>query len=190
MMRIEHLQMETTASIRRSIPPGTWTVSIDLMDAYLHIPIHPASRKFLRLSLEGTVYQFRALPFTISTAPVYKPDGYCGRTYLISGAQHSPVLRRLAYPSSVPGVSPVQPVTVMGNHYKPRSNTKSSEIRPSSFSGLQFLGMRFPTHLGIVRVPEESQKKFFTCFSGFCRFSSLPPENFCPCWDHSLQQQI
>ena len=148
--------METTASIRRAIPPGTWTVSIDLMDAYLHIPIHPASRKFLRFSLEGTVYQFWALPFAISTAPVYKPDGDCGRTYLISGAQHSLVLQRLAYPSSVPGVSPVQPVTFMGNHYKPRSNTKSSEI--SSFSGLQFLGMRFPTHLGIVRVPEESQQ--------------------------------
>ena len=68
MMRIEHFQMETTALIRRSIPPGTWAVSIDLMDTYLHIPIHPASRKFLRLSLEGTVYQFRALSFAISTA--------------------------------------------------------------------------------------------------------------------------
>ena len=88
----------------------------------------------------------------------YKPDGDCGRTYLISAAQHSPVLRRLAYPSSVPGVSPVRPVTVKGNQYKPRSNTKSSEIRPSSFSGLQFLGMRCPTHLGIVRVLEESQQ--------------------------------
>ena len=71
MMRIEHFQMETTASIRRSILPGTWAVSIDLMDAYLHIPIHPASRKFLRLSLEGTVYQFRALPFAISKRPLF-----------------------------------------------------------------------------------------------------------------------
>ena len=137
------------------------------MDAYLHIPIHPASRKFLRLSVEGTVYQFWALPIAISTAPVYKPDGDCGRrTYLISGAQHSPVLRRLAYPSSVPVVSPVQPVTVMGNHYKPRSNTKSSEIRPSSFSGLQFLGMRFPTHLGIARVLEESKQNSSPVFPG------------------------
>ena len=136
------------------------------MGVYLHIPIHPAYRKFLRLSLEGTLYQFRALPFAISTAPVYKPDGDCGRTYLISWAQHSPVLRRLAYPSSVPGVSPVQPVTVMGNHYKPRSNTKSSEIRPSSFSGLQFLVMRFLTHLGIVRVPEKSQQNSSPVFPG------------------------
>ena len=69
MMKVDHFQMETVASIRRAIPPGAWAVSIDLMDAYLHIPIHPASRKYLRFSLEGTIYQFRALPFGISTAP-------------------------------------------------------------------------------------------------------------------------
>ena len=65
MMKVDHFQMETAASIRRAIPPGAWAVSIDLMDAYLH----PASRKYLRFFLEGTVYQFRALPFGISTAP-------------------------------------------------------------------------------------------------------------------------
>ena len=69
MMKVDHFQMETAASIRRAIPPGAWAVSIDLMDAYLHIPIHPASRKYLRFSLEGTIYQFRALPLGISTAP-------------------------------------------------------------------------------------------------------------------------
>ena len=68
MMKVDYFQMETAASIRRAIPPGAWAVSIDLMDAYLHIPIHPASRKYLRFSLEGTIYQFRALPFEISTA--------------------------------------------------------------------------------------------------------------------------
>ena len=69
MMRIEHFQMETTASTQRSIPPGTWAVSIELMDAYFHIPIHPASHKYPRFSLEGTVYRCWALPFEISTAP-------------------------------------------------------------------------------------------------------------------------
>ena len=109
------------------------------MDAYLHIPIHPACRKYLRFSLEGTVYQFCS-SIGISTVPFgfYKPDGDCGRTYSIYGAQHSPihVLRWLVYPSSVMGVPPGWPIAIMGNHYKSRSNTKSSEI--SSLSGLQF----------------------------------------------------
>ena len=55
MMKVDYFQMETAASIRRAIPPGAWAVSIDFMDAYLHIPIHPASRKYLRFSLEGTI---------------------------------------------------------------------------------------------------------------------------------------
>ena len=44
-------------------------VSIDLKDAYFQIPIHPESRKYLRFVFAGTVYQFRALCFGLSTAP-------------------------------------------------------------------------------------------------------------------------
>ena len=138
-MKVDYFQMETAASIRRAIPPGAWAVSIDFMDAYLHIPIHPASRKYLRFSLEGTIYKFRALPFEISTAlfVFYKLDGDCGGTYSISRTKHSPIFRRLACPSSFAGVPTVRPFTSLGNHYKSGSNTKSSEIRPSSISGLR-----------------------------------------------------
>ena len=55
MMKVDYFQMETAASIQRAIPPGAWAVSIDFMNTYLHIPIHPASRKYLRFSLEGTI---------------------------------------------------------------------------------------------------------------------------------------
>ena len=43
--------------------------SIDLKDAYFQIPIHQASRKFLRFVNEGTVYQFKVLCFGLATAP-------------------------------------------------------------------------------------------------------------------------
>ena len=42
--------------------------SLDLKDAYFQIPIHPAPREYLRLEFRDTVFQFRALPFSISTA--------------------------------------------------------------------------------------------------------------------------
>ena len=42
------VQMETPESIRTSLIPGEWVSSIDLSDVYLHIPIHPNSRKYLR----------------------------------------------------------------------------------------------------------------------------------------------
>ena len=43
--------------------------SLDLKDAYFQIPIHPSSRKYLRLEFRNTVFKFRALPLGISTAP-------------------------------------------------------------------------------------------------------------------------
>ena len=47
-----------------------WTTSLDLMDAYFHIPIAPSFRKCLRFVSDNAVYQFRTLPFGISTAPL------------------------------------------------------------------------------------------------------------------------
>ena len=38
---VEWFKMETPESIRYSLIPGEWVSSIDLSDAYLHIPIHP-----------------------------------------------------------------------------------------------------------------------------------------------------
>ena len=66
---LDKFKMETTRTIRESILPGEWAVSIDLRDAYLHVPIHPSSRKALRFLFEGRAYQFRVLPFGLSTAP-------------------------------------------------------------------------------------------------------------------------
>ena len=66
---IQSFKMETSASIRASVQPGHWGVSLDLTDAYFHVPIHPNSRKYLRFCLNNQVFQFRALPFGLSTAP-------------------------------------------------------------------------------------------------------------------------
>ena len=44
-------------------------VSLDLKDAYLQVPMHPESRKFLRFMVGGKVYQFKVLCFGLSTAP-------------------------------------------------------------------------------------------------------------------------
>jgi len=62
-------KMETPELVRSCLSQGMWTFSIDLKDAYFHVPIHPSSRKFLRMYFKGVIYQFRALPFGIKTAP-------------------------------------------------------------------------------------------------------------------------
>ena len=68
-LHVEKFKMETPESIRTSLVPGEWVSSIDLSDAYLHIPIHPNSRKYLRFCYKAQVFQFTSLPFGLATAP-------------------------------------------------------------------------------------------------------------------------
>ena len=66
---VAHFRMETIQSVLLSIRQGDWMASIDLKEAYLQIPVHPDSRRFLRFVALGRVYQFSALCFGLSTAP-------------------------------------------------------------------------------------------------------------------------
>ena len=68
-LHIEQFKMETPESIRTSLIPGEWVSLIDLSDTYLHIPIHPNSRKYLRFCHRLQVFQFTSLPFGLATAP-------------------------------------------------------------------------------------------------------------------------
>ena len=63
-------KMETPETIRTSLQVGEWVTSIDFKDAYFHIPIHSQSRKYMRFHLQGRSYQFKVLPFGLSTAPM------------------------------------------------------------------------------------------------------------------------
>ena len=68
-LHVEKFKMETPESIRTSLIPGEWVSSIDLSDAYLHIPIHPNSRKYLRFCHRSQMFQFTTFPFGLATIP-------------------------------------------------------------------------------------------------------------------------
>ena len=57
-------------TIRTSLQQEEWVTSIDFKDTYFHIPIQEQSRKYLRFHIQGRAYQFKALPFGLSTAPM------------------------------------------------------------------------------------------------------------------------
>ena len=69
-LKTEKFKMETPETIRTSLQQEEWVTSIDFKDAYFHIPIQEQSRKYLRFHVEGRTYQFKALPFGLSTAPL------------------------------------------------------------------------------------------------------------------------
>ena len=66
---IPSFKMSNHASLRQALSPPVWLTSLDLKDAYLHVPIRQNLHKFLALSCWGKLFFFRALPFGLATAP-------------------------------------------------------------------------------------------------------------------------
>ena len=66
---IPRFKMLTTRHLAHLMPQKGYAASLDLADAYFHVPIRKSFRKYLRFAYNGTVWQFKCLPFGISTAP-------------------------------------------------------------------------------------------------------------------------
>ena len=68
-IRKESFKMETPELIRSSFVEGEWVTSIDLKDAYFHVPVALKFRKYMRFMIDDKVYEFLSMPFGLSTAP-------------------------------------------------------------------------------------------------------------------------
>ncbi|CAJ0946835.1 unnamed protein product [Ranitomeya imitator] len=64
-----HFRTESLRSTIASMEKGEYLASMDMQDAYLHIPIAPAHQRFLRFAIDQDHYQFVAFPFGLATAP-------------------------------------------------------------------------------------------------------------------------
>ena len=62
-------RMECLSSVLPSINATEWAATIDLKDAYYHIPIAKESKRILGFAIQDSHFQFRALPFGLRTAP-------------------------------------------------------------------------------------------------------------------------
>ena len=70
----KHIQCPTfkmmdTSKIRNSIPKNSLFTSIDISEAFHHIPIQPRFRKFLSFSFQNQAYHFQVMPFGINIGP-------------------------------------------------------------------------------------------------------------------------
>ena len=66
---VQHFRMETLSVILPQLTPDDWAVTIDLKDAYLHVPVHPDSRFLLGFSFLGRTYLYQVLPFGLKDSP-------------------------------------------------------------------------------------------------------------------------
>lgn len=68
-LRTQHFKMDCMNKVINLAKKGDWAISIDLQDAYFHIPLFPGHRKYLRFCIQGKAYQFKALAFGPKSSP-------------------------------------------------------------------------------------------------------------------------
>ena len=101
----QHFRMETLNVILPQLSANDWAVSIDLKDAYLHIPFHPLSRRFLGFQFMGKTFHYKVLPFGLKDSPwvFYESSGHsCGSSSPI-GSSSLLLSGRLASCSGIQG---------------------------------------------------------------------------------------
>ena len=156
-----HFKMETAESIRRSIQQGEWITSIDISDAYYHIPVAPPIRKYFRFVISGRPYQFKALPFGLNTAPreftqllqpllkSFRDQGIRVHAYLDDWAVRAPSQTICDRHTSIV----LQQLRRLGW----KVNMEKSELSPKQ--EFVFLGMQFNTISAVVApAPKHAEK--------------------------------
>lgn len=68
-LKILPFRMLRTTDVLHTVSDGEWFTSIDLKDAYFHVPMAPHHCRFLRFAFQGRHFQFRVLPFGLSLSP-------------------------------------------------------------------------------------------------------------------------
>ena len=61
--------MEELKIVRKWFQRNAWCAGLDLKDAFLHVPMHPKARKFLRFKWNKKLYEWQVLPFGLKCSP-------------------------------------------------------------------------------------------------------------------------
>ena len=69
VIEYHHFKMDTLETAVMLLRPNWWMASIDLKDAYYTVRVVPEDRKFLRFAVGDKLYQFKAMPMGLASAP-------------------------------------------------------------------------------------------------------------------------
>ena len=177
-VQLTPVKMETVASVLLSVREGDFLASLDLKDAYFQIPIHGSSRKLLRFMSEGTVYQFKALCFGLSTAPQVFTRVFAA----VSAWAHARGIRLLRYlddwlvlsSSEKKAKESIRELLSLCRTLGIVINEKKSDLVPSQSA--KYLGMTIDTGAGKVFPSLARVEKFLTVAERFCTMQSPPAQ--------------
>ena len=158
--------METVASVLLSVREGDFLASLDLKDAYFQIPIHGSSRKLLRFMSEGTVYQFKALCFGLSTAPQVFTRVFAA----VSAWAHYLDDWLVLSSSEKKAKQSIRELLSLCHTLGIVINEKKSDLVPSQSA--KYLGMTIDTSAGKVFPSLARVEKFLAVAERFCSMQS------------------
>ena len=168
-LRYYKFRMLTNKALLHSIQPLDWFTSIDLQDAYFHISIIPAHRRFLRFAYNGVAYEYQTVPFGLSVAPRLF-------TKCVESALH-PLrmkgIRVLAYIDDYLLCAPSQELAVkhtetLSTHLTElgfKINQAKSSLVPAQ--SIEYLGLRLDSVTSRATLSERRVTKFRDCLSRF-----------------------
>ncbi|KAK3102086.1 hypothetical protein FSP39_008630 [Pinctada imbricata] len=179
-LKVQHFKMETLRSIIQALEKGDWVASLDLKDAYLHVPVFPPHRKFLRFCINNRHYQFRSMPFGLAIAPriftkiVTTIGGYLRMKeiyiymylddWLIKSREPIGLLSHL--------VTTLHKLIDLGLVV----NLEKSHLNPSQ--KITYLGARFNLQMGIVCPTEERYTNLCQTISTITQQAFVPARSF------------
>ena len=177
-VQLTSFKMETVASVLLSVREGDFLASLDLKDVYFQIPIHGSSRKLLRFMSEGTVYQFKALCFGLSTAPQVFTRVFTA----VSAWAHSRGIRLLCYlddwlvlsSSEKKAKELIRELLSLCRTLGIVINEKKSDLVPSQSA--KYLGMTIDTGASKVFPSVARVEKFLKVAERFCSMQSPPAQ--------------
>ncbi|XP_066958558.1 uncharacterized protein [Macrobrachium rosenbergii] len=136
--------MEISQSALASIRPEDWMISIDMKDAYFHVPVHQDSRKFLRFVFQRQSVPVQSLLLRSADSPTGIHACSCPNDEMITsdGSQCFVVSRQLAYslPAEGKNVEDLHKTLLLTQDLGLLLNFQKSQLTPSQ--EIAYLGMR------------------------------------------------
>jgi hypothetical protein len=163
-VQCNHFRMEGIPALRDIIEKDDLMCKLNLKDAYVVVPIHQESRKFLSFKHEDCVYQYKSLAFGLSVAPriFTKPMRYAVEPLRQQG------IRLVCYLDDICllAKSPVEMQTILTTVITHLTrlgfliNWKKSILQP--FHQQEFLGFRFNSRTMKTPVPQPKINKLLS----------------------------
>ena len=172
---VPKFRMASVSTVARMIHDGDWATSLDLKDAFFHVPIHNRHRRFLRFIWKSKPYQFASCPFGLSTAPstftrVTRPVLHWCRSQAMRVVFYLDDILILA-DSPQEATSHCSRLRSLLDRLGFTINLKKSELTP--VQSFVYLGLRWDSVQMTVSLPKDKRADIRCCADNLLKTSHL-----------------